>query len=167
MRMTDEPAARRCLYPRPLPTAPAVMLIDIPRQWAGPGLLLGRYRPTIIETDEEWSEFETLLTAPRAAATALDLLTTRPSNLRAAAITFIEFVPPAAGWPWVLLCHWPADLAAIVGAAPDVLARGAYTIEAYRTHRELLLATAKFAGMLGGSVTVRSLTGHRHPVGHA
>lgn len=156
MRLIDELAARRCLYPPPIATAPAVMVIDVPEKWAGESLPLGRFYPVIIETDEELAEFEAYLAAPRTVPGPPDLLATRPSNLAASAITFFEFSPPAAGWPWLLICHWPADLAAATGMGNDDLARGAYTMETYASWAELVAAAGIFAGILGGNTSVHS-----------
>lgn len=156
MRLTDELAARRRLYPRPISTAPSIMVIDIPKKWAGADLALGRYYPVIIETDEELAEFETYLAAPRPALIEPDLLSLRPSNLTATVITFIQFAPPADGWPWLLLCHWPADFVAAGSLGEDILARGAYTIETYANCEDLIVEAAKFAKIIGGEVTLQS-----------
>ncbi|WP_298673169.1 hypothetical protein [uncultured Sphingomonas sp.] len=153
----DELAARRCLYPRPLPTAPALMVIDVPKKWAGANLPLGRFYPIIIESDEELSELEAYLAAPRTTPIVPDLLATRPSRLIASAITFFEFAPPAVGWPWFLVAHWPEDLAAISASlGPDMLARNAYTFETFASRDELIAAASALAGLLGGASVICS-----------
>jgi hypothetical protein len=167
MRLTDELAARRCIYPRSLPTAPAVMLIDIPPRWAGDDLLSSRFYPIVVESDAELAELEAWLSAPRPALVAPELLAARPSNLTATAITFFEYAPPANGWPWVLLCHWPADLAALGAISPKILARGAYTIEAFDRREDLLAAARMFAGILGGNAQVHSFAEFSGSTGNA
>lgn len=167
MRLTDELAARRRLYPRPFFTAPAVMIIDIPRRLAGPGLSLGRYYPVILENGEEVTEFEAYLAAERPALIAPDLFATRPTSSQIAAITFFEFVPPEAGWPWVLLCQWPKEHAMRVSDVPDLLARGAYTIETFASREELVSAAARFIGTLGGIASLRTIIGSPDGFGRA
>lgn len=156
MRLTDELAARRRLYPRPVSTAPAIMVIDVPRRWAGASLPLGRFYPVIIETDEELAEFEAYLAAPRSGPIMPNLLAERPSSLTTTVITFFEFRPPADGWPWLLLCHWPADLAAAGAFGADILARGSYTIETYASRDELIVAARSFISLLGGTASIRT-----------
>jgi hypothetical protein len=167
MRLTDELAARRRLYLRPMATAPAVMVIDIPRKWAGPDLALGRYYPVIIETDDELAEFEAYLAAPRSALVTPDLLALRPSNLAATVITFIEFAPPADGWPWLLICHWPADFVAGGTLDKNLLARGAYTIETYARREQLIAEAGMFARILGADVRVQGYDNFSGVAGNA
>lgn len=152
MRLSDEIAARRLLYSRPVVTAPALLVIDIPGRYRGPGLALGRYYPVIIETDEELDEFEAFLDADRVDPGSPDLLDRRPSRRAASAITFFEYAPPEPGWPWLLLCHWPRDYTERVRGDPTLLARGAYTTETFAAHGELLSTVAEFVNMLGDTV---------------
>ncbi|MCG2841277.1 hypothetical protein L6Q21_09820 [Sandaracinobacter sp. RS1-74] len=149
MRLSHELAARRQLYSFPLPTAPSVLVIDIPRRYAGVGLALGRYYPVIIETDDELAEFHAFLAADRPCVVPPDLLARRPSCRATQAITFFEYAPPQPGWPWLLLCHWPESFARRVETDPDMLARGAYTIETFADHRDLLAYMAQLCDMLG------------------
>ncbi len=129
MRLADDLARRRVIYPRPLPTLPDIVLIDLSPRFRSPSLPLGRYYPVIVETDRERVEWDAFLDAERPAPVAPDLLDRRPSALATARISFAHYDPPAPGWPWILLCHWPDDHVAIVGTAGDLFARRAYTIE--------------------------------------
>lgn len=167
MRLSDDLAARRRLYALPLPTAPALLVIDIPPSYAGAGLLMGRFYPVIVETLEEVGELEHYLTAERPAAVPPDLLDLRPSSRIAGTITFFEYRPPEPGWPWLLLCHWPGDFARHAGRNADMLARGAYTIEAFPSQRELLAAMIEFVAILGQDVDLRVVNPNMLIAGHA
>lgn len=167
MRLSDDLAARRRLYALPLPTAPALMLIDIPTRYAGAGLLMGRFYPVIAETLEEVAEFERYLMSERREPVPPDLLDLRPSNRAAGTITFFEYRPPEAGWPWLLLCHWPGEFARHAGRSMDMLARGAYTIEAFPARPQLLAAVTQFIGILGQDVDLRIVHPDMPVAGHA
>ncbi|SNS68457.1 hypothetical protein SAMN06295912_11270 [Sphingomonas laterariae] len=167
MRLSDDLAARRRLYAFPLATAPALLVIDIPRRYAGSGLLLGRYYPVIAETIDEVAEFERFLAAERPTPVPPDLLDLRPSARWAGTITFFEYRPPEPDWPWVLLCHWPADLASRAGRGTDMLARGAYTIEAFASRRMLLAHMMEFIAILGHDVDLRIVNPNTEIAGHA
>ncbi|MBV2149901.1 hypothetical protein KRZ98_16780 [Sphingobium sp. AS12] len=167
MRLTDQLAARRRLYSLPLITAPALMVIDIPAPFGSRSLALGRYYPVIIETNDELTEFESFLDADRPNLVAPDLLDHRPSNREASAITFFELAPPAPGWPWLLLCHWPRPYASLAGTDPNLLARGAYTTETFLDRGDLLTETARFIDMLGRDVELRVIPPMDDIAGHS
>lgn len=167
MRLSDDLAARRHLYAFPTAMAPALFAIDIPAPYAGAGLLMGRYYTVIMETVEEVAEFERYLQAERPAPVPPDLLDLRPSNRTAGTITFFEYRPPDAGWPWLLLCHWPGDYACHAGRDVSLLARGAYTIEAFATHRALLAMVMELIAILGQDVDVRVIQSDMPITGHA
>ncbi|MDF0490423.1 hypothetical protein PX554_20035 [Sphingomonas sp. H39-1-10] len=148
MRLTDHIAARRHLYRHPRPFAPLLMVIDIPRTLAGDGLALGRYYPVIVENEQELGEFEDFLSADRDRPVPPNLLDHRPSSIEVPGVTFFEFAPSEPGWPWLLLCQWPAQLAGQLDSDPDLLARGAYTTETFASRRELLAGVTLLLGMI-------------------
>jgi hypothetical protein len=158
MRLSDDLAANRRLYAAPMIFAPTVMVIDIPPRQAGSGLALGRYYIVMIETDEELAEFEAFLAEDRDAARPPDLLDRRPSCREAGAITSFEFAPPASDWPWILLCHWPRQLARTFVADPEALARGAYTMEAFHSRDALRAALQAHVALFGDLAKVRTIS---------
>lgn len=129
MRLADTIARRRIVYPRPLPTLPDIVLLDLPPRFRSPSLPLGRYYPAIIETEGEWMEWNDFLRADRLSPVAPDLLDRRPSAMTSPQIAFAHYDPTAQGWPSILLCRWPDDHVAIAGDKADLFARSAYTIE--------------------------------------
>lgn len=155
MRLCDYLAARRRLYARPLATMPAVLLIDVPPVFASPTLPFGRYYPVIIETDAEYAEMQAFLDRDRPELVAPDLLDRRPSALRGDDIVFARYAPAAPGWPWLLICRWPADYAAMVRGQGDYFARGAYTSEVFETIEDLADAEDRLLGVLGSHRPVR------------
>lgn len=155
MRLTDDLAARRRLYPRPLATMPDVLLIDIPLAFASPSLPFGRYYPVIVETDAEYAEMESFLGQDRARLVAPDLLDRRRSGLRGDDIVFARYAPSGADWPWLLLCRWPADYAAMVPGDGDYFARDAYTCEVFETVDDLADAEARLLSVLGSHLRVQ------------
>lgn len=167
MRLSDDLAARRRLYALPLPTAPALLLIDIAPRFAGTGLLMGRYYPIIAETMDEVAEIERFLAAERPSAVRPDLLDLRPSSRTATTITFFEYRPPEPAWPWLLLCHWPGEYAMLAGTETQMLARDAYTTEAFPTRRALLAAITQLIGVLGHDVDLRVINPDIPVAGHA
>lgn len=167
MRLSDNLAARRRIYAMPLITAPAVMVIDVPHHLAGQGLALDRYYIVMIETPEELAEFEHFLAADRTTLQPPDLLDRRLSNRETAAISFFEYAPPDLGWPWLLICHWPRDLADMVGADPDAFARGAYTMEAFVDRAELQAALQAHIAYFGESARVQTIPPISRTAGHA
>lgn len=167
MRLTDKLAARRRLYAMPLITAPAVMVIDIPVRFAGRGLALGRYYIVIIENGDELAEFEAFLETDRATLQPPSLLDRRPSNRQTSAISFFEFAPPDAGWPWILLCHWPSVYASAGGNDPDAFARAAYTMEAFETRDDLISALQAHFAAFGTRVELRTVAPMIGPGGQA
>lgn len=128
---------------------PDVLLIDIPPIFASPSLPLGRYYPVILETAAEHAEMETFLDQERSAPVTPGLLDRRPSALRGDDIVFARYAPSAQGWPWLLLCRWPADYAAMVPHNGDHFARGAYTSEVFETVDDLDHAKAGLLAVLG------------------
>jgi len=136
MRLGDILASRRRHYSRPLPTLPDICVIDIPQPYASPSLPLGRYYPVIIETEAEWAEWDHFLATDRIVPCAPDLFDRRPSALHAGTITFAHYDPAETGWPWILLCCWPADHVARAGDEGDLFARSAYSVEIAATHAE-------------------------------
>jgi hypothetical protein len=167
MRLTDDLAAHRRLYTFPLPTAPVVVLIDIPRHYASESLPLGRFYPIIVETAEELVELETFLTAERSEPVPPDLFARRPSHLAATCITFFQYCPSEPGWPWLLLCHWPKTYTQQVEEDGEMLARDAYTIEMFKGQSQLLAATAQFARILGSEVRIQTVLTEGVAAGYA
>lgn len=130
-------ARHRIFYPRPILAMPDILMIDIPPEFRGADLRLGNYHPILVETIAEQRELEAYLEEERPVPSSPALLDARPSRLSAEHITVAHYAPPSQGWPYVLLCRWPPDLAA---AAPEELrlfARGAYTIELYNDRDQL------------------------------
>lgn len=149
MKLDDDLAACRQLYHRSLPTLPDILLVYIPPRYAGAGLPLGRYYPIILETAAEYAEIAAFLAASRPAPIAPDLFNRRPSSLLSDDILFARYAPPAAHWPWLLLCRWPPAYTSMVPADGDMFARGAYTIEAFGVPAELDRAEVRLLATLG------------------
>ena len=146
--LTHDLARRRILYPRPLPTLPDILVIDVPRRFAHPSLPLSRYYPILTETDAERIEVEAFISCARPAPLQPDLLDRRVSGLVAERIIFAAYDPPAADWPFVLLCHWPERFVALA-SEPDIFARDAYTTEMFKTGEALAAASARLLAVLG------------------
>lgn len=117
--------------------------------WRVPACRSGA-NPVILETDEELAEFEAFLSAERPEPVVPDIFATRPGALHTATISLFEYAPPEPGWPWLLVCHWPEDHAALAVGDPELLARGAYTIEIFLDRADLLVAVAILTEMRGG-----------------
>jgi hypothetical protein len=149
MRLIDTLASRRIYYPRPIPTVPDILLVDVPSRYCGSNLALGRYYPVILETLAEMSEFEAFLCMRRTEPVSPNLLDRRPSALQTDDIVFARYSPPAAGWPWVLLCRWPLRYTAMVPSVGDDFARGAYTIDVFGEEQEVDDMEGKLLGALG------------------
>lgn len=138
VRLTDDLAAHRRLYTRPIATMPDVLVIDIAPAYRHPSLSLGRYYGILVETAEEQSELDAFLRTERPAPIAPSLLDRRPSAVTGDRITIATYAPPVPDWPWVLLCHWPALFTARVPADGDNFARGAYTHEMFLDETETI-----------------------------
>ena len=134
---------------------PTVLLIDVPPVFASPTLPFGRYYPVIIETDAEHAEMQAFLDRDRPRLVAPDLLDHRSSALRGDDIVFARYAPAAPGWPWLLICRWPADYAVMVPRQGDYFARGAYTSEVFETIDGLADAEHRLLGVLGSHRPVR------------
>ncbi|HEX7783458.1 MAG TPA: hypothetical protein VF509_11690 [Sphingobium sp.] len=149
MRLSDDLAKSRHLYTRAIATLPDLLLINIPAAFASASLPFGRYYPVILETIEERQEFEAFLQAERPAPIVPDLLDCRASALTTIDIVFALFDPAIAGWPWLLLCHWPADHVALAADQGDLFARGAYTIEIFPDSAARAAAISQLLAILG------------------
>jgi hypothetical protein len=103
----------------------------------------------ILETIAELAEFEHFLCMPRTAPVPPDLFDRRPSALQADDILFARYSPPAAGWPWLLLCRWPSRYTSVVPANGDDFARGAYTIDVFDEARQIDRTERQLLGALG------------------
>jgi hypothetical protein len=135
-------ARRRIYYPRPVATLPDILMIDIPRRFAGKRHPLGRFYPVILETIEEQSEVEAFLAEERDLVVAPDLLDQRPSTFARQHLTIAHYAPSRTRWPFVQLCQWPPDFAARAASSGErMFARGAYTFELYRDRKRLEEAT--------------------------
>lgn len=145
---------------------PDVLLIDIPPVFASPSLPFGRYYPVIIETDAEYAEMDVFLDQDRSRLVVPDLLDRRPSALRGDDIVFARYAPCAPNWPWLLLCRWPADYAAMVPRQGDYFARSAYTCEIFETVDDLADAETRLLDVLGSHRPVR-LAAMPEIMGHA
>ena len=134
MRLIDDLAARRLYYPRPLPTLPDILVIDVPTRFAGAGLALDHYYPIVLETLAEMQEMEAFLCTDRGGPVVPDLFDRRPA---------------APDWPFLLLCSWPESYTAMVPRGGDDFARGAYTIEAFENESALEDAEQTLLATLG------------------
>jgi hypothetical protein len=161
MRLSDTLAKRRLTYRRPIPTLPNIVVIDVPEPFAHPDLSLGRYYAIMVETGAEARELNAFLDAVREFLVPPDLLDHRPSALTASSITLARYDPPLDGWPYILLCHWPAAYAAVVPERTDLFARGAYTIEMFEDDATLTAATANLIETLArnGELTLDAVAG--------
>jgi hypothetical protein len=134
-------ARRRIYYPRPVATLPDILMIDVPRRFAGNRLPLGRFWPVMVETIEEQSELEAFLEEERASLVSPGLLDERPSTMPRTHLTIAHYRPAEAGWPFVQLCQWPAEFAARTSSEERMFARGAYTFELFPGRDSLEKAT--------------------------
>ncbi|EQB16548.1 MULTISPECIES: hypothetical protein [Sphingobium] len=149
MRLIDQLAATRIYYPRPLPTLPDILLIDIPLAFSGDRLALGRYYPVILESLAEMQEFEAFLCEQRPELISPALLARRPSGLRTDDIVFARYSPPAPRWPWLHLCCWPTRCTMLVPHPEDEFARGAYTVDAFQSDDDVNAAELRLLAALG------------------
>lgn len=124
-------ARRRIYYPRPVASLPDILMIDIPRRFASKRVARNRFYPIMVETIEEHSELEAFLTAERQSLVPLDLLGERASTLPKGHLTLAHYAPSKPGWPFVLLCQWPAEFAAKMASEDRLFLRGAYTFELF------------------------------------
>jgi hypothetical protein len=128
---------RRIYYPRPIAGLPDILMIEMVAEFRRGNLPLGRFYPILVETAEEQQEVEDYLNEPREHVGPPDLLDARPATLPADHITIAHYGPSTDGWPFVLLCRWPADLAATWPEYLRIFARGVYTFELFRERRQL------------------------------
>ncbi len=138
---------RRAFYARPILTMPDILMIFMPEEWRDARVPLGRYHPILVETAAEQRELETCLEAEREPPFPQDLFASRPSTLPNDHITVAHYGPPVEGWPYVILCRWPSDLAA---AAEELrmFARGVYTIELFDDQDQLETASDRLLALL-------------------
>jgi hypothetical protein len=142
-------ARRRVFYPRPILAMPDILMIDLPEALRDARFPLGRYRPVLVETPAEQEELEAWLEEERDRVFVPDPFAARPSVLPNPHITVAHYGPPVEGWPYVILCSWPPDLAA--AAAADELRmfiRGAYTIELFVDQEQLEAASDELLALL-------------------
>jgi len=167
MRLIDDLAATHLFYSPPVPTLPTVLLIDVPARYASPNLPFGRYYPIIVESQDELRELMAYLQQDRPAMIAPSILDHRPSALQASDISLCRYEPPVTGWPWLLLCHWPAPFTQMVPSPHDDFARQAYTTELFLTQGALEDMQLRLLDSLGAlhAVNVRLISGG--PAGHA
>jgi hypothetical protein len=130
-------ARRRICYPRPIASLPDILMIDIPRRFAGGRLGLKRFYPVMVETVEEQVEIDAFLAQERDSIVAPDLLEQRLSTFPKEHLTIAHYRPSEAGWPYVQLCQWPAEFVARASSTGRAFARGAYTFELFRDRERL------------------------------
>ena len=147
-------ARRRIYYPRPVECLPDILMIELPRRFATRRRALKRFYPILIETVEEQSEVEAFLARPREGRVLPDLLAERPSSFSKEHLTIAHYAPSEAGWPFVLLCQWPAEFAARASSHDRLFMRGIYTFELFPDRRALEEAS---------KVLLRSLDREREP----
>ena len=136
-RLSEDLARRRILYPSHLISAPSVLVIDIPPSARGVGLALGRYYAIVLETDAERAELERYLHETREGPVPPDLLDHRPSALVSDHVLISSYDPPAEGWPWLLVCRWPASLTAGIVEPKVSMARGCYSMELFHSREAM------------------------------
>jgi hypothetical protein len=147
-------ARRRIYYPRPVECLPDILMIKLPRRFATGRRALKRFYPILIETIEEQAEVEAFLAGPREGLVMPDLLAELPSSLSKAHLTIAHYAPSEAGWPFVLLCQWPAEFAARASSQDRLFMRGIYTFELFPDRKALEEAS---------KVLLRSLDREREP----
>lgn len=130
-------ARHRIFYPRPIRAMPDIMMINIPAEFQSGHSPFGEYYPILIETLAEQQELDAYLEDERQDPAMPDLLDERPSAFAATHVSVAHYGPPAKGWPFVLLCRWPAEL--VVAAPKDLrmFIRDAYTIELFASREQL------------------------------
>ncbi|MDB5575719.1 MAG: hypothetical protein JWR80_895 [Bradyrhizobium sp.] len=165
VRLSDDLAAIRRLYTRPIATMPDVMVIEIAPLYRHPTLSMGRYYAIMIESDAELHEVDNFLTADRPAPVAPALLDRRPTAVVGDRITLAVYAPREGGWPWLLLCHWPVAFAASARADADLFARGAYTIEMFEDEVASIAGAKALLASLGrhSDVKLTLITRERLP----
>ena len=132
-RLADHVAKRRLLYPSPLVSAPAVLVIDIPADSRGPGLALDRYYAVILENEAEQAKLERFLCAWRPALVPPAIFDHQPSALQTDTVLISRYDPPIPGWPWVSVCRWPESFAEAGRDLQMGMARACYTMELFHT----------------------------------
>jgi len=147
-------ARRRIYYPRPVECLPDILMIDLPRRFAPGRRALKRFYPILIETIGEQSEVEAFLARSREGVVMPDLLADRPSTFSKEHLTIAHYSPSEAGWPFVLLCQWPAEFAARASGHDRLFMRGLYTFELFPDRKSLEVAS---------KVLLRSLDREREP----
>src|SRR3954454_17033739 len=130
-------ARRRIYYPRPVECLPDILMIELPRRFASERRALKRFYPILIETIEEQSEVEAFVAAPREGLVMPDLLAERPSAFSKEQLTIAHYAPSEAGWPFVLLCQWPAEFAARASSEDRLFMRSVYTFELFADRKQL------------------------------
>jgi hypothetical protein len=161
-RISDHLAARRLFYPSPIISAPSVLVIDIPVEYRGAGLALGRYYAIIVETEHERTELDRFLDVPRRRLIAPTLLDRRPSAISCDNVLMSRYDPPEVGWPWLLVCRWPDSYAdAARGLAGFDMARGSYTTEMFEDPTAVDAHSAALLCQLGShsGLSLRLITG--------
>jgi hypothetical protein len=141
-------ARHRVFYPRPILAMPDIVMIDLPAEFRDPHLRQGRYHLILVETVAEQDELEVYLADECEVPSLPDLLDARPSGLTADHITVAHYSPPADDWPYVLLCSWPADLAAATPEDLRMFVRGVYTLELFEKREELERASDALLALL-------------------
>jgi hypothetical protein len=147
-------ARRRIYYPRPVECLPDMLMIEFPGRLARRRRALKRYYPILIETIEEQSEVEAFLAQPRESLVMPDVLAERPSTFSKDHLTIAHYAPSGAGWPFVLLCQWPAEFASRAASQRRMFMRGIYTFELFPDRKSLEEAS---------KVLLRSLEREREP----
>lgn len=142
-------ARHRIYYPRPIPSMPDILMINIPPEFLGARSMPGRRHPILIETIAEQSEIEVYIRRDFDVPPVPDILDQRSSKLQADHVTVAHYPPPAEGWPYVLLCCWPLDLTAATPPELKMFVRGAYTIELFDDQGKLEQASDRLLALLG------------------
>jgi hypothetical protein len=140
-------ARRRVFYPRPILAMPDILMIDLPVEHRDAGLLLGRYRPVLVETAAEQQELEAYLEEERDRPAPLDPFESRASTLPNQHITIAHYGPPIDGWPYAVLCRWPPDLTTAAEEL-QMFVRGVYTIELFAEREPLEAASDRLLAVL-------------------
>lgn len=141
-------ARNRILYPRPILGMPDIVMVNLEPEFRDPLTQNGPYHPILVETVAEQEELEAYLAEERQTPERPDLLDCRPSTIATDHITVAHYGPPGDEWPYILLCRWPADLAAATPKELRMFVREVYTIELFKDREGLERASDTLIALL-------------------
>lgn len=146
--LNSDVARHRVFYPRPVAPMPDILMVDMCAGSIESAPSSRRFHPLLCETIDDQQDAEAYLDEPRDGPFPSDPLDARPSALPADHIMIAHYAPPAASWPYVLLCRWPPDLTVAAPTDLNLFVRGAYTVELFDDHAQLEQATERLMALL-------------------